>query len=75
MPAHVVSKPDTLQAVCFIVSLFNKPDTWHAACLISSLQPGQEVAAAFFETRRYAAYKGATTEFSKWVQQMHVAQA
>ena len=23
-------------------------------------------AAAFFETRRFAAYKGATTEFSKW---------
>ena len=25
-----------------------------------------EKAAAFLETRRYAAYKGATTEFSKW---------
>ena len=30
------------------------------------LQPGMEKAAAFLETRRYAAYKGATTEFSKW---------
>jgi len=30
------------------------------------LNPGQEVAAAFFETRRYAAYLGATTEMRKW---------
>ncbi len=36
------------------------------------LNPGQEVAAAFFETRRYAAYLGATTEVglslhSRWL--------
>jgi hypothetical protein len=30
------------------------------------LQPGMTKPAAFFETRRFAAYKGATTEFSKW---------
>lgn len=30
------------------------------------MQPGAEKWAAFFETRRYAAYLGATTEFSKW---------
>jgi len=29
------------------------------------LKPGQEQAAAFLETRRYAAYLGATTEFTK----------
>jgi secreted PhoX family phosphatase len=29
------------------------------------LKPGMEKAAAFLETRRYAAYRGATTEFSK----------
>lgn len=29
------------------------------------LKPGMEKAAAFFETRRYAAYLGATTEFTK----------
>ena len=29
------------------------------------LKPGMEQAAAFFETRRYAAYLGATTEFTK----------
>lgn len=29
------------------------------------LKPGMETAAAFLETRRYAAYLGATTEFSK----------
>lgn len=29
------------------------------------LKPGMETAAAFFETRRYAAYLGATTEFTK----------
>jgi uncharacterized protein len=30
------------------------------------LKPGMEKAAAFFETRRYAAYLGATTEFEKF---------
>lgn len=30
------------------------------------LKAGQETAAAFFESRRYAAFMGATTEFSKW---------
>lgn len=30
------------------------------------LKAGAEVKAAFFETRRYANYLGATTEFSKW---------
>jgi secreted PhoX family phosphatase len=30
------------------------------------VKPGMENAAAFFETRRYAAYLGATTEWSKW---------
>lgn len=29
------------------------------------LKPGMSVHAAFLETRRYAGYKGATTEFSK----------
>jgi hypothetical protein len=29
-------------------------------------QDGAEKWAAFFETRRYGAYLGATTEFSKW---------
>jgi hypothetical protein len=29
------------------------------------LQPGMAKAAAFLESRRYAALKGATTEFSK----------
>lgn len=29
------------------------------------LKPGQELAAAFLETRRYAAWRGATTEFTK----------
>lgn len=29
-------------------------------------QDGMDKWAAFFETRRYAALKGATTEFSKW---------
>ena len=32
----------------------------------NNVQPGMETAAAFFESRRYAAYLGATTEFSKW---------
>ena len=31
-----------------------------------NLVPGAEKLAAFFETRRYAAYLGATVEFSKW---------
>lgn len=35
-----------------------------AECL--RLVPGQETLAAFFETRRYGALLGATTEFSKW---------
>ncbi|KAI7839227.1 hypothetical protein COHA_007040 [Chlorella ohadii] len=35
-----------------------------AECL--QLKRGMETAAAFLETRRYAAYLGATTEFSKW---------
>lgn len=30
------------------------------------MQEGAEVLAAFFETRRYGGYMGATTEFSKW---------
>lgn len=30
------------------------------------LKPGMETAAAFLETRRYAAYQGATTEFEKF---------
>jgi hypothetical protein len=30
------------------------------------IQEGAEVLAAFFETRRYGGYMGATTEFSKW---------
>ena len=34
-----------------------------AECL--KLKPGQETAAAFLETRKYAAYKGATIEFRK----------
>ncbi|EFJ47998.1 alkaline phosphatase, secreted, phosphate-repressible [Volvox carteri f. nagariensis] len=35
-------------------------------CECLRLRPGSEVFAAFFETRRYAAYLGATTEWSKW---------
>ena len=34
--------------------------------VLSFLQDGADKWAAFFETRRYAAYLGATTEFSKW---------
>lgn len=32
----------------------------------SPLQAGMEMAAAFHETRRYAAYCGASSEFNKW---------
>jgi hypothetical protein len=35
------------------------------------LKPGMEQAAAFLETRRYAAYRGATTEFTKMEGQAH----
>lgn len=35
------------------------------------LKPGMEQAAAFLETRRYAAYLGATTEFTKMEGQTH----
>jgi secreted PhoX family phosphatase len=35
------------------------------------LKPGMEQAAAFLETRRYAAYLGATTEFTKMEGQAH----
>lgn len=37
------------------------------------LKPGMERAAAFLETRRYAAYLGATTEFTKMEGQTHNA--
>jgi secreted PhoX family phosphatase len=37
------------------------------------LKPGMEKAAAFLETRRYAAYLGATTEFTKMEGQTHNA--
>lgn len=37
------------------------------------LKPGMEQAAAFLETRRYAAYLGATTEFTKMEGQAHNA--
>lgn len=37
------------------------------------LKPGMEKAAAFLETRRYAAYLGATTEFTKMEGQTHSA--
>ncbi len=37
------------------------------------LKPGMEKAAAFLETRRYAAYLGATTEFTKMEGQAHNA--
>jgi secreted PhoX family phosphatase len=37
------------------------------------LKPGMELAAAFLETRRYAAYLGATTEFTKMEGQAHNA--
>jgi secreted PhoX family phosphatase len=36
-----------------------------------NLRPGMETAAAFLETRRFAAYKGATTEFTKMEGQAH----
>lgn len=39
----------------------------HAPPCPPALQPGMDTAAAFLETRRYAGIKGATTEFSKWV--------
>ncbi|GIL56344.1 hypothetical protein Vafri_11722 [Volvox africanus] len=35
-------------------------------CECLRLRPGSETFAAFFETRRFAAYLGATTEWSKW---------
>lgn len=35
------------------------------------LKPGMEQAAAFLESRRYAAYRGATTEFTKMEGQTH----
>jgi secreted PhoX family phosphatase len=38
------------------------------------VQPGQETAAAFLETRRYAALRGATTEFHKMEGVAHDAQ-
>lgn len=38
----------------------DKNELWHLR-----LKPGMEQAAAFLETRRYAAYLGATTEFTK----------
>ena len=37
------------------------------------LKPGMEKAAAFLETRRYAAWRGATTEFTKMEGQAHNA--
>lgn len=37
------------------------------------LKPGQETAAAFLESRRYAGYLGATTEFTKMEGQAHDA--
>lgn len=40
-----------------------QPGAFHAECL--KVVPGMETAAAFFETRRYAALKGATVEFTK----------
>ncbi|GIL89223.1 hypothetical protein Vretifemale_17072 [Volvox reticuliferus] len=35
-------------------------------CECLRLRPGSETFAAFFETRRFAAYLGATTEWAKW---------
>ncbi|QNT68627.1 PhoX family protein [Defluviicoccus vanus] len=44
-----------------------------ATLLYLKLKPGMEQAAAFLETRRYAAYLGATTEFTKMEGQAHNA--
>lgn len=37
----------------------------HSGDELLRLKPGRELAAAFLESRRYAAYRGATTEFNK----------
>jgi hypothetical protein len=42
------------------------PINFQGVCECLKLKAGMEKAAAFFETRRYASYLGATTEFSKW---------
>ncbi len=54
----------------FEVSLSEKPGfvptrAGSAETIWLKLKPGMETAAAFLETRRYAAYLGATTEFTK----------
>lgn len=54
----------------FEVSLNEKPGfvptrAGSAETIWLKLKPGMETAAAFLETRRYAAYLGATTEFTK----------
>ncbi|MDI6749591.1 MAG: DUF839 domain-containing protein [Rhodocyclaceae bacterium] len=54
----------------FELSLSEKPDfvptrAGSAETIWLKLKPGMEKAAAFLETRRYAAYLGATTEFTK----------
>jgi len=45
---------------------FRGINTLSYSCECIKLKDGQEKAATFFETRRYAGYLGATTEFSKW---------
>lgn len=54
----------------FEISLSEKPGlvptrAGSAETIWLKLKPGMETAAAFLETRRYAAYLGATTEFTK----------
>lgn len=41
-------------------------NTGFNGCECLRLKPGMEFAAAFLETRRYAGYLGASTEWSKW---------
>ncbi|GLC38775.1 hypothetical protein PLESTM_000774600 [Pleodorina starrii] len=45
---------------------FKSTNAGGRGCECLKLRPGAEMFAAFFETRRYAAYLGATTEWSKW---------
>lgn len=55
--------------------VFNYPGTGGGKAKLEYLKvkPGMEQAAAFLETRRYAAYLGATTEFTKMEGQAHNA--
>lgn len=65
----LVDKGITINDI-FEISLTEKPGfvptrAGSAETVWLKLKPGMETAAAFLETRRYAAYLGATTEFTK----------